>query len=154
MLESSRYPFRPKIWQSLKPEVLAMFHGKCAFSEVSLREPGDVAHFRPKTGAIDLAGNSSPLHYCWLAYTWENLYPISRMCDTGKGARFPVARPRSVFGMFDEDLLESGKEVLMLMGHRGVVTGVAFNADGTQLASSSWDRTIRIWRAPRPRGMR
>ncbi|MFO7565126.1 MAG: pentapeptide repeat-containing protein [Enhygromyxa sp.] len=32
-------------------------------------------------------------------------------------------------------------------GHRGPVTSVAWSPDGTRLASSSWDNTVRVWDA-------
>jgi WD40 repeat protein len=39
----------------------------------------------------------------------------------------------------------TGKTVLVLPGHASAVTGVAFTADGTRLASSSFDGTLRVW---------
>ena len=30
-------------------------------------------------------------------------------------------------------------------GHTDAVTSVAYSSDGTQLASGSWDTTVRIW---------
>lgn len=41
--------------------------------------------------------------------------------------------------------LSDGKEVKKLEGHTGPVSGVALNADGTQLVSGSQDKSIRIW---------
>ena len=41
----------------------------------------------------------------------------------------------------------SGQEWLTLKGHTRMVTGVAFNADGTRLASASIDQTVKIWDA-------
>ena len=34
-----------------------------------------------------------------------------------------------------------------LSGHTGFINDVAFNADGTQVATSSVDRTVRVWDA-------
>jgi eukaryotic-like serine/threonine-protein kinase len=39
----------------------------------------------------------------------------------------------------------SGKEVALLEGHLGDVTGLRFSPDGTLLASDSWDGTLRLW---------
>jgi serine/threonine protein kinase len=36
-------------------------------------------------------------------------------------------------------------------GHSDSIQGLAFNADGTELASASWDRTVKIWRLDRDR---
>ena len=36
-------------------------------------------------------------------------------------------------------------EVLVLKGHQSTVTGLAFNRNGSLLASSSWDSTVRVW---------
>src|SRR5262249_62417101 len=32
-----------------------------------------------------------------------------------------------------------------LYGHTGEVTAVSFSADGTRLATASWDKTARLW---------
>ena len=34
---------------------------------------------------------------------------------------------------------------MTLQGHAGVVTSVAFSSQGKQLASSSYDQTVKIW---------
>ncbi|MGH3996550.1 MAG: WD40 repeat domain-containing protein, partial [Pseudonocardiaceae bacterium] len=39
----------------------------------------------------------------------------------------------------------SGDTLRVLSGHTGGVIGVAFSPDGTQLATTSWDNTARLW---------
>jgi WD40 repeat protein len=38
-------------------------------------------------------------------------------------------------------------EQLLLRGHRAPVVHAAFSPDGTELATSSWDGTVRVWTA-------
>src|SRR5262249_13838491 len=63
----------------------------CAFRETRVY-PADfgVDHFRPKSRALDLDGRVDPDHYWWLAYEWENLYPVCSFCNMSKhGAQLP-----------------------------------------------------------------
>jgi hypothetical protein len=79
-------------------------------------QPGDIDHYRPKCGVQDrhrqpvivrLPGRAKGPHrgYFWLAYSWSNLIPICRNCNSphydefsekliGKGAVFPIRGPR------------------------------------------------------------
>ena len=41
--------------------------------------------------------------------------------------------------------VETGACVKTLEGHGGWVTSVCFSPDGKQLASGSWDETVRVW---------
>ena len=41
--------------------------------------------------------------------------------------------------------LRTGKLLDTLTGHEGPISCLQFNSRGTQLASGSWDRTVRTW---------
>jgi WD40 repeat protein/tetratricopeptide (TPR) repeat protein len=41
--------------------------------------------------------------------------------------------------------VDTGKEILTLRGHANAVTSVAWSPEGTQLASGSWDGTVKLW---------
>jgi WD40 repeat protein len=45
--------------------------------------------------------------------------------------------------------VESGKEVRRYEGHTNTVVAVTFFPGGKRIASGSFDRTARVWRAPR-----
>ena len=94
----------------------AYFYGKCAYCESRIAEnqPGDIEHFRPKNAVKDINnqnveinrghGNEPHPGYYWLAYSWQNLLPACRDCNSitraktkqrvGKGNRFPVGLPK------------------------------------------------------------
>ncbi|PVU89544.1 hypothetical protein BB559_005050 [Furculomyces boomerangus] len=41
--------------------------------------------------------------------------------------------------------MQTGKLLDVLSGHEGPVSSLEFRPDGVQLASSSWDKTVRLW---------
>lgn len=87
------------------------FKGRCAYCETNVidYQPGDMDHFRPKSGVRDGdnrkvqiehdSGKIDHPGYYWLAYDWENLLLACKRCNSyysyqdakiGKGERFPV----------------------------------------------------------------
>lgn len=105
-----KYTFNEKIWGELKNWLLKnVFNDKCAYCETrEVRSDYDAEHFRPKAGIrIKVAGRkkqsdceipdeygNSIKHpgYFWLAYTWSNLLPACRHCNSARGKKnqFPV----------------------------------------------------------------
>ncbi|KAJ1998230.1 U3 snoRNP protein, partial [Coemansia sp. S85] len=41
--------------------------------------------------------------------------------------------------------MQTGKLLDVLSGHEGPISGLVFRPDGLSLASSSWDKTVRVW---------
>ncbi len=84
-----RHEFDARIWLQTRSELVELFAGKCAYCE----SPGatNVDHFRPRTHAADLDGDSDPDHYYWLAYEWQNLYLSCQVCSQNKRNFFPYA---------------------------------------------------------------
>lgn len=60
-----------------------------------------------------------------------------------RGDRFVVNNVENAVTLYDMD---SGNSVV-LRGHGGIVSGIDFPADGSVVATASWDGTVRIWDA-------
>ena len=109
--------FQEDIWKELKEWFFeSVTHKKCAYCECRIqgahpdaehyRPKGAVTHGRSKTEAkcsIDASGSRAPIEiahpgYFWLAYTWENLIPACKFCNSGDGknARFDVKGEHAV----------------------------------------------------------
>ena len=97
----AKYEFNSDIWKTLKPHLIRLFNGKCAYCEADFIAVawGDVEHFRPKGKVTELDGTevqvSGSPHpgYYWLAYNPANLMPSCQPCNQawGKMNRFPIA---------------------------------------------------------------
>jgi uncharacterized protein (TIGR02646 family) len=114
-----RFEFDTEILVETRGDLCLLFNGrKCAYceSEVSDTNTVEVDHFRPKSEPVGLAGQdlreSSALPgsdidgYWWLAYEWENLYPVCSVCNRNKRNRFPVAHRRARPSMVGAALLD------------------------------------------------
>jgi len=103
-----RPPFDHHVFanQEVKTAIKALFHEKCAYCETPLGVSSemDINHFRPKGGAMNLDGTLDREHYCWLVYTWENIYPSCPICNRNKGSRFPAQGSRAKLFAKGEEL--------------------------------------------------
>lgn len=99
-----------KVWAKLKDWLLDnVFHGKCAYCEVSeVRSSYHAEHFRPKGRVTIKVKNKFTVAktydeeglevkhpgYFWLAFNWSNLIPSCNNCNTARGKRdqFPVRK--------------------------------------------------------------
>jgi len=63
------------------------YYGKCAYCEQTCK--AEIEHYRPKKGVDE---DKTHEGYYWLCYTWSNLIPSCRYCNTegGKGNKFPI----------------------------------------------------------------
>src|SRR5262249_756775 len=75
----------------------------------------------------------------WFGYCSARFSPDSRRVL----AAFAVF-PECTAGVWEAD---TGKEVVLLKGHQGPVSSVAFSPDGKRIVTASFDRTARIWDA-------
>ncbi len=90
----------PPVWKyPLEHEVLdalaALSHGKCPFCEqarVRLRP----YRFRPPAYAMPMKRPEDKESYLWLAFHWDNLFPICDGCLPQNKAYFPVDGPRAI----------------------------------------------------------
>jgi hypothetical protein len=92
------FSFDDGIWLEVQPALAELFHGKCAFCESRLTtietSESFTLHFRPTRDALNLDGTTSPAHYYWLAYEWQNMYPACAVCARNKRNMFPVRGSR------------------------------------------------------------
>ncbi|KFE67454.1 AAA family ATPase [Hyalangium minutum] len=95
----------------VRPALIELFHGKCAYCESSVAATGSTAvdHFRPRMDAANLDRKISPIHYWWLMATWDNLYLACLECNRYKRNLFPVRHQRAVPESFGQALESEGR---------------------------------------------
>jgi hypothetical protein len=93
------------------------YHHKCAYCEQFCK--AEIEHYRPKKGIIE---DSTHDGYYWLCYSWSNLVPSCRYCNTegGKGNKFPiinetkrVKKPTITSAKLDKNKCEAHKTPLI-----------------------------------------
>lgn len=83
--------------KEVKALLIKLHHGKCCYceSKITANSPGDVEHFRPKSGSQQKKGDKikKPGYY-WLAFEWENLFFACDICNRSyKKNLFPLKNP-------------------------------------------------------------
>lgn len=79
-----REPFEDDVFRAL----MASNEGLCAFCSVGKAQ--EVYRFRPPAYAEPIKKAEGAASYLWLAFDWENLFPICRNCRPERPAYFPV----------------------------------------------------------------
>jgi WD40 repeat protein/serine/threonine protein kinase len=87
-----------------------------------------------------------PTHARGQELTWLAFSPDGRNLATARGTYNLPDYPGDVH-LWD---LATGRETLVLGGHKSRVTGLAFSRDGLRLASADYDGFIRVWDATPP----
>lgn len=115
-----RPPLDAKIWTSVtvRQRVADVFLSKCAYCETPLdgSNSGDVSHHRPPGNAVGVRDQSdvtSPDHYSWFAYEWENMFLSCVACNRAKRNFFPVQGPRARLRSSWAEA-ENGEEALLV----------------------------------------
>ncbi len=155
----------PPVWKySLAPDVLEalreLSYGKCPFCEsanVTLRP----YRFRPPAHATPRTDGDDKSSYLWLAFNWENLFPICDDCLPVDKSYFPVdgerARfdPEDIQGATTFPILEFEINENSLLYHPGVWRNpnwkCAFDLDGNFLSYNDLaHHTIQHFKLNRP----
>lgn len=94
------YKFKSALYghKDVKTKLIEIQNGKCCFCEANVTavSHGDVEHFRPKGGWIQLEKDklTQPGYY-WLAYDFDNLFLSCQICNQKfKKNYFPLENPK------------------------------------------------------------
>ena len=75
----------------------------------------------------------------------DHLIHVSKLPFSAGDAATPTASPGALRGNGGITVSGAAAGVAVLQGHRHIVSGVSFSPDGCFLASSSFDKTLRVW---------
>ena len=135
-----RFYFESKIWFEAQRTLDELFQFKCAYCEKDLIQVGSlVNHFRPFGDCVGLRGKTFRDGYWWLAYEWDNLYPVCKECASIKGNRFPIVLDK--YGSDTDDLHRTEKAILIDPCYDTPEQYLLFHEDGTVTKTSGDDLT-------------
>jgi uncharacterized protein (TIGR02646 family) len=106
-----RLRFETNLLLPVKGELLRLSGNKCAYCEsiLGVISTGDIENFRPKAGAKGFNKEEyAPMHYWWLAYSWDNLFVACQICNQKyKRDYFPLEQEqfRCRIGATDTELM-------------------------------------------------
>ena len=132
--------------------LLEVFHGKCEYCERTIHASDvEIEHFRPLTGASDLAGSGSPDHYGWLAFEMENTFNACKHCNRAKRGFFPVRGERGKPFTPIAALRETERALLLDPGYDEPAEHLRFVESGeVQALSERGEITIKCLNLNRP----
>ncbi|HEJ2265350.1 endonuclease [Pseudomonas aeruginosa] len=116
---------------SVKKQLDALFHGKCAYCEsfYASTAPVDVEHYRPKGAVYEDANHPG---YWWLAMDWDNLLPSCIDCNRKRKQKVPKLSAQLLTlqeeqqGFSHSMLISSGKkDSFPVLGTRAMTEGTA-----------------------------
>lgn len=130
-----RAPYDPALLKhpDVRQAMLQVFGQACAFceSDTSAFDFIDIEHHRPKFAAVDQKRKSEYIYYVWLAYEWDNIFPICRICNTSKRDKFYVAGKRGRIGASVHELREQEESLLLDPCFHDVSQHLSFDLGGT-----------------------
>ncbi|MEP0265109.1 AAA family ATPase [Dokdonia sp.] len=92
--------------KNVKSELLKKTANKCAYCESEFKDSFvTIDHFRPHHAAADIDGKISSEHYWWLAFNWNNLYPVCQVCNSNKKNYFPISKQRATVKYYGKGTL-------------------------------------------------
>ncbi len=143
--------FNANLWARARSLLSVVFNDKCAYCESPITAgAGQIDHFRPKSGAVDLNGEKSPEHYWWLAYEWKNLYLSCLECNLAKGNKFPVKGQRAAIDSGWDEILKE-KNILLDPCIDNPEDHLVFSKDGVVTATGErGEVTIDVFGLNRP----
>ncbi|ELK4826548.1 TPA: endonuclease [Pseudomonas aeruginosa] len=116
---------------SVKKQLNALFHGKCAYCEsfYASTAPVDVEHYRPKGAVYEDVNHPG---YWWLAMDWDNLLPSCIDCNRKRKQKVANLSAQLVTlqagqkGFSQSLLMSSGKkDSFPVLGTRAMAEGAA-----------------------------
>lgn len=151
----------PPVWKvpldrDVHDALAELSYGRCAFCE-RLGQTLQPYRFRPPAYADRGSGKPDKASYLWLAYRWENLYPICHDCLPERKEYFPVRGRRSPVPAqpdlwFDPSLpIDEAEEPMFYQpGLNRVLAKYSARLNGQLMGEAKAARTLEHFKLNRP----